>query len=475
MLRSLRNRLILSHVLPLLVTMPIMGIALVYVLETQFLLPGISTELAGDAKLIAQITHDDLAAWINPAYAQFLLQQVNTNLNARVMFLTYDGRLLASTDSSDLGYVNSYLVIPGMNDVEKGVLVKRVNYSPTLRAEVIDVMVPVISSDRRLVGIVRMTYRYSGVYQEITQLRDVITFILVIGLILGVVLGFVLALNIGRPIQNITKAVYELAYGNPGVAIVEQGPEEIRLLQRAYNFLAERLQNLEQSRRMLLANLVHELGRPLGALRSAIQALSRGASKDPQLMAELLEGMDDEAARLQHLLDDLAHLYDQVLGTLELNRETVAFSEWVNRLLLPWQEAALEKRIHWETEIPPDLPAILVDPVRLGQAIGNLVSNAVKFTPVGGTISIKSGVKDGDLWVKISDSGPGIAQDEQEKVFTPFYRGKQGRRFPQGMGLGLSIARDLILAHGGKLEMDSTPGMGSTFTILIPKNTQSLD
>jgi len=225
---------------------------------------------------------------------------------------------------------------------------------------------------------------------------------------------------------------------------------------------------LEQARRQLLANLVHELGRPLGALRSGIQAFSQGALKNPALMKDLAMGMDEETARLQKVLDELAHLHDQVLGPLELNLEDTELAEWLPRILVPWQEVAIQKRINWKTEIPNNLPPLHIDQMRLAQVIGNLASNAVKYTPTGRSIQILAGQEGREIWIKVSDTGTGIPPKEQEKIFAPFYRGDQSRRIKQGMGLGLSIAHDLTIAHGGRLELDSTPGAGSTFTIWLP-------
>jgi two-component system sensor histidine kinase BaeS len=228
---------------------------------------------------------------------------------------------------------------------------------------------------------------------------------------------------------------------------------------------------MELARRQLLANLVHELGRPLGAVRSAIHALSKGAGDDPQLLSDLTTGMDEETARLQHVLEDLAHLHDQVLGTLEMNLKPIDLSDWLPRMLLPWQQAAHEKKLEWRAEIPPGLPTVQADPVRLAQIIGNLASNAVKYTPAGRSVSVTAGIDGNWVWVRVSDSGPGISPEEQRRIFDHFYRGDQGRRIKQGMGLGLSIARDLAVAHGGRLEVESQPGAGSTFTVWLPVTT----
>ena len=111
---------------------------------------------------------------------------------------------------------------------------------------------------------------------------------------------------------------------------------------------------------------------------------------------------------------------------------------------------------------------ITADPIRLGQVIGNLASNAVKYTPDGGSIFISAGRAENQVWVKFVDSGPGISENEQLLIFEPFYRGDQGRKIKQGMGLGLSISRDILHAHGGEIELQSEPRKGSQFTIWLP-------
>jgi signal transduction histidine kinase len=245
----------------------------------------------------------------------------------------------------------------------------------------------------------------------------------------------------------------------------------MRNLVRSINYLVARLNSLEQARRELLANLVHELGRPLGALRSAIHALSVGAADDPQLLHDLTVGMDGETARLQLVLEDLAHLHEQVLGGLEMKRERISLSDWLPQVLIPWQAAAQEKRLHWLAKIPADLPSVEADPVRLSQVIGNLLSNAIKYTPSGRGVQVEAGVREGEIFIRVADEGPGIPLDEQESIFTPFYRGEQRRRIKQGMGLGLTIARDLAVAHDGRIEVDSAPGAGSQFTLWLPVNS----
>jgi len=208
-------------------------------------------------------------------------------------------------------------------------------------------------------------------------------------------------------------------------------------------------------------------------MRSAIQALLGGADEEPTLRRELLAGIEGEVDRLQRLLDDLARLHDQVVGTLELAYQPLAVSEWLLHMLAPWRAAAQEKGLHWEVTVPADLPSLAADPDRLAQALGNLLSNAIKYTPPGGTVSVGAGIEGEEIWVRVSDTGPGIAPEEQARIFDPFYRGRSERRFPQGVGLGLTIARDLAIAHGGRLELESTLGLGSHFTLWLPLGPQA--
>ncbi|UCF26847.1 MAG: HAMP domain-containing histidine kinase, partial [Chloroflexota bacterium] len=225
---------------------------------------------------------------------------------------------------------------------------------------------------------------------------------------------------------------------------------------------------LEESRHHLLANLVHELGRPLGAMRSGIHAIQRGAGQDHDMLMELANGMDEESNRMQHVLEELTHLHDQVIGTLELNKEEIILAEWLPNILLPWRQVAQENQLDWEEDIASDLPKINLDPIRMAQVIGNLASNAVRYTPAGGSIKFSAVSSDKQVMFNFEDTGPGIIPDEQDLVFEPFYRGDQGKRIKQGMGLGLSIARDITHAHGGEIELWSEPGEGSKFTVWLP-------
>ena len=469
MLQTLRQRLILSHLLPVLVILPVMGIALIYVLETAILLPELAGELAAQAELIVKLADNKPQLWQDPTQAQAFVDELSQQLPARIMLFDSTGTLLASSDPADATRIGQRLdSLPGLSKVLGGQSNVRTAYSRNLRTEVADVLFPVFGADQQVVGLIRLSHGLASVQEQFLQLRYLIISVLVMGLVLGLLVGLLLALNVERPIRQVTLAIYGLSRGDWGVAFNEQGPQEIRLLLRAVNNLVAKLRGLEEARRQLLANLVHELGRPLGAVHSAIQALLGRSGENASIRLELLGGMEQEILRLERLLDDLARLHDQVLGMLELARQPIDLSPWLVQVLVPWREAARSKGLTWQEEVPAQLPTLVADPDRLGQAIGNLVSNAIKYTPEPGTVTVSAGGEQEMVWIRVSDSGRGISPEEQAQIFTPLYRGPTGVRFPQGMGLGLSIAHDLVVAHGGRIEVESEPGRGSHFTIWLP-------
>jgi signal transduction histidine kinase len=468
MLNTLRGRFILSHILPLLIVIPLMGIATIYLIEEKILIPSLLAELKGNALALSQIAARDKEIWQDPAYARQLLNQAVVRSGGRLMLLDPQGILLASSDPADADLLGTKIGHAGYGRAQQGEVVTQLRSSQALGGDIADALAPVVGPDGELLGFVRLSFHYDSFIEQIYQFRYLLTGILIVSLLLGTGLGIALAINVGTPVQQVTHAVYALANGERSEPLPELGVEEMRRLSHAVNVLFERLSNLETARKRLLANLIHEIGRPLGALRMGIEALSHGANRDPRFYAELLEGMDLETTGLQRLLEGLSHLHGQALGVLELDRQNLDLTTWLPGMLTPWKQAASKKGLHWQLHLPQSLPVVQADPLRLDQVIGNLLSNAIKFTPRGGMVKVEAGESGSQIWVQISDTGPGIPPDSQEKIFEPFVRGGQGRRFPDGMGLGLTIARELVEAHGGRLELESEPSSGSKFTVWLP-------
>lgn len=310
--------------------------------------------------------------------------------------------------------------------------------------------------------------------RDLDLLRYWVIGIVVIALLVGINLASLSAFYLERPLARLTGAVQGMTKGEPLPTLETQGPREITALVGAFNDLNQQLKTVETSREQLLTNVVHELGRPLGAMRMAVRALRDGAVEDVLFREELLVGIEEEIQRLNRLLDNLVQLGGSVLNTFEIRRRPVPLSEWLPALLPLWQPTATAKGLTWQSEIPADLPIIAIDPERLGQVVGNLLSNAIRYTPAGGSITVRAGTEQSNLWIEVTDTGIGIPAEEQSKVFDPFFRSSAHTRFPQGMGLGLPIARDIVTAHGGMLTVTSQVGQGTTFRVMLPIEESSL-
>ncbi len=217
----------------------------------------------------------------------------------------------------------------------------------------------------------------------------------------------------------------------------------------------------------MIANLVHEIGRPLGSIRTAIDALQGGAADDPALRSDLLKGMSERVDRIGRLLEDLSLIYRR-LRPQEISLRLINIGEWMNSLIPLWAETARQKGVHWEFRIGCAELQLTTDPDRLAQALSNLVNNAVKFTPAGGNVSLDIQQENELVAFRVEDTGPGIALEEQPHLFTPFYRTIQPSWKAPGLGLGLSIALSIVESLGGTISFESAPGNGSIFAIKIP-------
>jgi len=465
-MKTLRGRLIISHILPLVIVVPLVSVLLAYLLETQILLAQITEGLTEEAYLIAESLQSQPEILINRSEAAEFVTESSRIVMERIILINKKGDVLAV---GEIGSLVPSTIDPNTTGVQESLAGnENIQVSYGLLVQSIEVYVPVRDVNEQLIGSIGLTATLSGIAEQFNKLRGTIGIIMAVELLLGALIGLLLATNIARPINEVSDAVIDIAHGNRTEQVPVTGTVELQNLSESVNYLSAQLKQAEETRQRLLANLVHEIGRPLGAVLSAIHVLRQEAGEDPEVRKELLAGIDEELKRLQPLLDDLAQIHGQVLGNIELQKQPIELSEWLPPSLLSWRTAALDKGLTWRVEIVKNLPIIEIDPDRMTQVVGNLLSNAIKYTPAGGEVAVASGAETHEVWIEISDTGPGISSEERERVFEPFYRSQRIRRFPQGLGLGLTIARDLVHAHGGRLELVSEPGDGCQFTIYLP-------
>ena len=260
-----------------------------------------------------------------------------------------------------------------------------------------------------------------------------------------------------------------MATGDYGVDVEVRGPRELRLLAETFNELAARLAANEGKRRRFLADITHELRNPLAVLQSEIEAQMDGVHpRDDHHVASLL----DETRRLGHLVDDLHTLALAETGRLVLQQEAVAFSVLVDEVVGRHEAQARQRDVGLRSSIAPGLPKAWVDPARVRQVLDNLLANAIRHTPAGGEVMVEvyallgPGSGDGPMVrCRVTDAGPGFREDQLGQVFERFERESDSR----GSGLGLSIARDLVRAHGGAIDASNDPSTGgASVSFILP-------
>jgi len=266
--------------------------------------------------------------------------------------------------------------------------------------------------------------------------------------------------RISTPVDSLLEAAGRVSRGDYTTPVEEYGPSEIRTLIRAFNGMLVRLRDTDTRRRNQLADLSHELRTPLTILRGNLEGMLDGVYPADEAH---LKALLDEIHILERLVEDLRTLALAESGALELRREPTDLALLLQETAAAFQSSA--SRASFQVTCTRDLPLVNADPARLREVIANLLTNAVKHAPPGGIISLRGQPgSEQTVVIEVEDEGPGIPPEELPHVFERFYKASDST----GMGLGLSIARYLVEAHGGTIEATSPPGRGALIRVKLP-------
>jgi signal transduction histidine kinase len=295
------------------------------------------------------------------------------------------------------------------------------------------------------------------------SLLELLLVALGIGLIVSGVLAWYLSRRIATPVLALSEAADRVAEGKYEVAIPEvPGSGEVSHLAERFRQMASRLAEVQEQERNFLMSVSHELRTPLTAIRGHVDALREGLVQDPETRDASLEVIAAEADRLERLVGDVLDLAKLDAHRFTLLREEVDMGSLIEQVYAAFGEEAKRRGIDYRCQADTS-PVIVTDGDRVFQIVSNLVSNAFRWTPDGGRVSLALGSSNGTVSVSVADTGPGIKQQEQERIFRPFWS-----RDGSGTGLGLAIARELALALGGRIVLKSEPGEGSRFDLVLP-------
>jgi signal transduction histidine kinase len=294
---------------------------------------------------------------------------------------------------------------------------------------------------------------------------------------IAVAMGFFFAGALTDRIKTLDMAAHSIASGDLDTRIDVQGHDEIAELARTFNQMAAQLQEAalrqqeaENMRRDLVAWVGHDLQTPLASMRAILEALADGVVDDPQTVQRYLKIAQRDIGALSLLIDDLFQMAQLDAGSLSLDLANNSLSDLISDTLESFTQLASQKEVTLKGSVAPGVDPIWMDAPRIGRAINNLVSNALRHTPAGGWVEIRASLCAQGVCVEVKDNGEGIPPEDIPYVFDRFYRGEKSRnRALGGAGLGLAIAQGIIEAHGGQISVESIPDEFTRFTFNLPK------
>jgi len=328
-------------------------------------------------------------------------------------------------------------------------------------------LVSPLTADGQVVGTLVITG--NSLWESARWLVELLFPVVIISFFTGgltLIIGLFLMRRVVTPLAEVIAAAHSVAAGDLTTRVQVSGPGDLRGLIESFNHMADALQRSDRERRALLADVAHELRTPLTVIRGRLEGIVDGIyPADEAHVAPALE----EAYVLERLVEDLRQLTLAEARQLPFERRPIDLGEIAAKAAEIFSAEAAETNIALRVNTSPDLPPVLADPQRMDQVIGNLLSNALRFTPPGGQVALDVDRTGAGVRLAVTDTGEGIAAEDLPHVFDRFYRGEKSRaRASGGAGLGLAIARAWVQAMGGEIGVESTPGYGSCFWLTLP-------
>ena len=293
---------------------------------------------------------------------------------------------------------------------------------------------------------------------------------------ISIILGVFFTETLTDRIQKLNRAAQEIARGQFESRVPETGSDEMAQLASSFNTMAARLEadenekeEVDQLRKELVAWAGHDLRTPLASVRATVEALADGVVDDPDTAQRYLATAKKDIQALSTLIDDLFQMAQLDAGGLKLDQTDGSLRDLISDTLESFSELARRQSLSLEGKVEPGIDLVRMDVQRIGRVLNNLVSNAIRYTPPGGSVFIHATPVPDGIQVDIIDSGPGIPSVDAPHIFEHFYRGEKSRsRASGGAGLGLAIARGIVEAHGGKIGFTNQPNGGTIFSFTLP-------
>jgi signal transduction histidine kinase len=454
--QSLAWRLTTTYLVTTLLIVVILSVT-VYVSTALYLDDRLDTELNVQADFYATYAADlasdgRLLGGLAPTIVDLFAPQADLN----VRLFANNGALLAATQ--DIGPQPSRAALTQLGYRSPTVFTQPSRDLPHRRYAAR----PIVVGDQTI-GVVEVSQSTRASERFLTTLRHILLATIIVAALVSLLVSLLLARRLSRPIHDMERATRRIAAGDLGVRLDGYPPDEIGRLAESINWMTERLEHLEAARTRFISEISHDLRTPLTAIKGLLVNLIDDGSEPSQRAR--LEIAERETDRLIHLVSQLLDLARWQGGRLELNRRPVDVGAIACDAVALSEGRARHRQITLSADVPANLPTISADRDRVQRVILNLLDNGIKFTPGGGAVTLTARRKASEIEISVQDSGRGMNDEEQGRAFEPYYRGQGG-----GAGLGLTIARAIVEAHGGWMGIESAKGQGSRVWFTLPCN-----
>jgi len=386
-------------------------------------------------------------------------------LNARLIVINTDFQILGA--SHDLIGEQTHLIHTDLEPLLDGYIIRIYGTLDGLyREPYLTVGHPIIVSGQ-IVGAALVGTSMVELEATITEMYRLTLLFLGASALVGAILIYMSSRTISRPLRQMNEAARVIAGGDFEKRIPVKSKDEVGQLAESFNHMAEGLQEQERIRRAFISNLSHDIRSPLTSMQGFLQAIDDG-TVPPEKLHYYLGIVMDESHRLIKLANNILDV--NLLQEAALAPTSFDINSLIRKVVLSFEPQATAKNLHLHCHFAHESDMVRADYDKIQRVIYNLVDNAVKFVQEGGEIVVETNVDDEAVYVSVQDNGPGISPEDQSQIFDRFFKGDPSRNeYKKGSGLGLSIVKELIRAHGGQITVKSTPEEGCLFTFSIPR------
>jgi len=470
MFKSVYSRMLWTYLVIVLAAMLVLGVLVGELFRRQYE-DDLVSSMVREAEEINTIVQDKYYSGENRALAITELQVIARKYGAYVWIIDSSGILRVNDPEKESEWAENteFDLQDSLEDVVKQGKVIRTTgfFGDAFGVPVMTIARP-LYIDGEIKGEIYIHIKMGDIQESVATIYQNVFTCAIIGILLAVVLVPLTARSFTKPLVTMNAVAKSYAKGDFSSRVPVKSDDEIGQLAKSFNQMADELKSLDDMRRSFVANASHEMKAPLASMRGFLEAILDGsvpAGEQQEYMTIVL----DETKRLSGLVTNLLDLSKIESGNFPMFKKAFDVNELIRRTLITFETRIEEKRLNIEADFEEDSCAVYADPDHITQVLRNLVDNAIKFTPEGGTVSVKTGIKENKASISVADTGKGIPKEDLNQIWERFYKVEKAHTpGSEGTGLGLSIVKKIIEQHGEEITVESEPGKGTKFTFQLP-------